>query len=279
MHLCKFAVSKFKKMKRIFNVLLAVIGSGVMMISCDKDDDTDTTAPVINSATIDGKEEGIEANVGNAMTFEVKVSDNEALGQLKLDVHDAFDGHSHDKSSGINWANVAIIDLSGTEQTVSHDMEIPTNATAGPYHAEILVIDAEGNEGEFVERVIIIRNGSEPEINITSPDFTDHVHVSIGSTLVVEGMITDDVDLAEIYVVLEEEHDDDHDHKSTQEDALYEMDFDLEGASDLTWDFQLDGNVNIAIPATAEEGHYVLTVRAEDSEGNINIFEAELHIM
>lgn len=277
MHLCKFAVSKFKKMKRIFNVLLAVIGSGVMMISCDKDDDTDTTAPVINSATIDGKEEGIEANVGNAMIFEVKVSDNEALGQLKLDVHDAFDGHSHDKSSGINWANVAIIDLSGTEQTVSHDMEIPTNATAGPYHAEILVIDAEGNEGEFVERVIMIRNGSEPGIEITSPDFTNEVHVSKGSTLSLEGMVTDETDLAEILIILEEEEEDAH--KSVQHEALYEMDFDLEGTSDLTWDFQLDGNVNIAIPATAEEGHYVLTVRAEDSEGNINIFEAELHIM
>lgn len=277
MHLCKFAVSKIKKMKRIFNVLLAVIGSGVMMISCDKDDDTDTTAPVINSATIDGKEEGIEANVGNAMTFEVKVSDNEALGQLKLDVHDAFDGHSHDKSSGINWANVAIIDLSGTEQTVSHDMEIPTNATAGPYHAEILVIDAEGNEGEFVERVIMIRNGSEPGIEITSPDFTNEVHVSKGSTLSLEGMVTDETDLAEILIIMEEEEEDAH--KSVQHEALYEMDFDLEGTSDLTWDFQLDGNVNIAIPATAEEGHYVLTVRAEDSEGNINIFEAELHIM
>lgn len=277
MHLCKFAVSKFKKMKRIFNVLLAVIGSGIVMISCDKDDDTDTTAPVINSATIDGKEEGIEANVGNAMTFEVKVSDNEALGQLKLDVHDAFDGHSHDKSSGINWANVAIIDLSGTEQTVSHDMEIPTNATAGPYHAEILVIDAEGNEGEFVERVIMIRNGSEPGIEITSPDFTNEVHVSKGSTLSLEGVVTDETDLAEILIILEEEEEDAH--KSVQHEALYEMDFDLEGASDLTWDFQIDGNVNIAIPATAEEGHYVLTVRAEDSEGNINIFEAELHIM
>lgn len=277
MHLCKFAVSKIKKMKRIFNVLLAVIGSGVMMISCDKDDDTDTTAPVINSATIDGKEEGIEASVGNAMTFEVKVSDNEALGQLKLDVHDAFDGHSHDKSSGINWANVAIIDLSGTEQTVSHDMEIPTNATAGPYHAEILVIDAEGNEGEFEERVIMIRNGSEPRIEITSPDFTNEVHVTKGSTLSLEGMVSDETDLAEILIILEEEEEDAH--KSVQHEALYEMDFDLEGTSDLTWDFQVDGNVNIAIPATAEEGHYVLTVRAEDSEGNINIFEAELHIM
>lgn len=257
--------------------MLAVIGSGVMMISCDKDDDTDTTAPVINSATIDGKEEGIEANVGNAMTFEVKVSDNEALGQLKLDVHDAFDGHSHDKSSGINWANVAIIDLSGTEQTVSHDMEIPTNATAGPYHADIYIIDAEGNEGEFVERLVMIRNGSEPVIDVTNPDFSGEVDITVGSILSIEGVVTDDTDLAEIYIILEEEHDDSH--KSTQEEPLYEMDFDLEGASDLTWDFQVDGNVNIAIPSTAEEGHYVLTVRAEDSEGNINIFEAELHIM
>lgn len=264
-------------MKKYFLNSAFALVVALSVVSCEDEKQEDTVNPEIIEATIDGEDHDVVVNAGEQMTVAASLSDNEELGELKIDIHDVFDGHTHKSSA--SWAEVTIVSLSGTSQDVSENIAIPTDATAGPYHATFRVLDKSGNEGEFVEIPFMLSNGSEPEINITSPDFTDHVHVSIGSTLVVEGMITDDVDLAEIYVVLEEEHDDDHDHKSTQEDALYEMDFDLEGASDLTWDFQIDGNVNIAIPATAEEGHYVLTVRAEDSEGNINIFEAELHIM
>ena len=264
-------------MKRVFKVLLPVVSLALFLASCNKNDDTDTTAPLIKSATIDGKEEGIEVSAGNAMTFEVEVSDNEALGQLKLDVHDAFDGHTHDKSSRVRWSEVKIINLTGTNQVMTYDMTVSSDALAGPYHAEISVIDAEGNEGEFAERVIMVRNGSEPGINVANPDFSGEVDITRGSTLALAGVVTDDTDLAEIYIILEEEHDDSH--KSTQEEPLYEMDFDLEGLADVSWDFQTDGNVNIAIPSGAEAGHYLLTVRAEDAEGNINIFTGEIHIM
>ncbi|AEV31527.1 DUF4625 domain-containing protein [Owenweeksia hongkongensis] len=266
-------------MKTVFKVLLPIVGSAFLMASCDKDDDNDTTAPIIKSATIDGKVEDIEVTAGTAMTFVVEVSDNEDLGQLKLDVHDNFDGHTHKSTASVSWAEVKIVELSGTDKTVTQEMNVPAEATAGPYHADILLIDAEGNEGEFVERSIMIRNGSEPGINVTNPDLSGEVHATKGSTLTIEGTVSDDVDLAEIYIVLEEEHDDDHDHKSTQEEALYEMDFDLTGSADVSWDFQTDGNVNIAIPANAETGHYELTIRAEDAEGNINILSGEIHIM
>lgn len=265
-------------MKKVLKVLLPVIGSVLFLVSCDKDDDNDTTAPIIKSATIDGKDHDIDVTVADDMTFVVEVSDNEELGQLKLDVHDVFDGHAHKSTAGINWAEVKIIELSGTSQTVNQVITIPNNATAGPYHANVLVIDAEGNEGELVELVVMVSNGSEPEINVTNPDFSGEVHAMKGSTLSLEGVITDNTDLAEILIVLEEEHDD-HEHKSTQEEPLYEMDFDLTGSTDVSWDFQTDGNVNIAIPASAETGHYLLTIRAEDAEGNINIVSGEIHIM
>ena len=265
-------------MKTVFKVLLPIVGSAFLMASCDKDEDNDTTAPIIKSATIDGKVEDIEVTAGTAMTFVVEVSDNEDLGQLKLDVHDNFDGHTHKSTASVSWAEVKIVELSGTDKTVTQEMNVPTEATAGPYHADILLIDAEGNEGEFVERSIMIRNGSEPSINLTNPDLSGEVHAMKGSTLSLEGVVTDNVDLAEIHIVLEEEHDD-HDHKSTQEDALYDKDFDLTGAAEISWDFQTDGNVNIAIPANAETGHYILTIRAEDGEGNINILSGEIHVM
>ncbi len=248
------------------------------MASCDKDDDNDTTAPIIKSATIDGEDHDISATAGGSITFEVEVSDNEELGQLKLDIHDIFDGHEHKSTSANKWADVKIVELSGTNETVTQAMDVPASAIAGPYHAIISVIDAEGNEGEFVELEMMVSNGSEPEINLTNPDFSVEVHAMKGSTLSLKGSVSDDVDLAEIFIVLEEEHEG-HDHKSAGGEVLYEKDFDLDGSSDTSWDFQADGSVDIAIPTNAETGHYLLTIRAEDAEGNINIFSGEIHIM
>src|SRR5690606_9826215 len=113
LRLCKFATSKKYKMNKVFKVLVPVIGCAFLMASCDKDEDNDTTAPIIKSATIDGEDHDIEVTAGDDMTFVVEVSDNEALGQLKLDVHDVFDGHTHKSTASIKWAEVKIVELSG----------------------------------------------------------------------------------------------------------------------------------------------------------------------
>ncbi len=261
-----------KKIKT-FSVLAAV---GLLFTACNKDEEQDTTAPVIQSVTINEEDHDITVMVGNEIHIDAHVTDNEALGELKVDVHDVFDGHSH--KSSIKWAEVLTIQLSGKEQHVHDHMEVPQDALAGPYHAVFRLIDAEGNEGEFAEVDFMITNASQPQISITDPDFNDHVHVTKGSTLRIMGVVTDATDLAEIKISLEEEHEE-HDHKGTLDESLYEEDFDLDGSADTSWDFQADGNVNIAIPADAEEGHYILRVVALDDEGNMNVFEGEVHIM
>jgi uncharacterized membrane protein len=262
-------------MKRIklFGLIAAV---SVMAVACNDEEEQDTTAPVIREATIDGEDHDIKVAAGDEMHLDVHVTDNEALGELKMDVHDMFDGHSH--KSAVDWSEVKTVQLSGKEQHVHEHMDVPQNATAGPYHVVFRLIDEEGNEGDFVELDFMITNASQPVINITSPDFSNHVDITRGSTLSIVGTITDDTDLDEIVVVLEEEHDDDHNHKS-DEGEIFEADFDLPGSNDTSWDFQTDGNINIAIPADAETGDYVLAVVVEDNEGNINIFEGEVHIL
>jgi len=260
-----------------FPFLIALILTA--LIACDKDDDTeDTVDPTIKSAMIDNSDEDILVTAGNEIHFDVEVEDNEALGELKIDVHDIFDGHSHGKKSATKWADVKTIQLSGKTQDVHEHMDVPTNATAGPYHAIFRLIDAEGNEGEFVELDFMVSNGSEPMINVTDPDFSSEVHVNKGGSISLKGTITDDTDLDEIVIVLEEEHDD-HSHGKKSDTPLFEADFDLDGSSDLSWDFETDGNVTISIPANAEEGHYALEIIATDNDGNISIFEGEVHIM
>jgi len=80
-------------------------------------------------------------------------------------------------------------------------------------------------------------------------------------------------------IELKEEHDHDgHSHGRILEEELYEADFDLDGSSDTSWDFQADGNVNIDIPSDVETGHYMFMVKVMDSDGNMTIFEEEIHI-
>lgn len=270
-------MKKFTKFPALIALLLTV------SIACDKDDDNDndnqdTVKPTIKSAMINGSNEDITVAAGTEIHFDVEVEDNEALGELKIDVHDVFDGHSHGKKSSIDWAEVKIIQLSGKTETVHEHMDVPGNATAGPYHAIFRLIDGEGNEGEFVEVDFMISNGSEPTIDVTDPDFSTEVHVDKGASISLKGTVKDDTDLDEITIVLEEEHDDHHSHGKKSDTPLYDVDFDLDGSNDLSWDFETDGNVVISIPSDAEEGHYALEITAKDNDGNISIFEGEVHV-
>jgi hypothetical protein len=255
--------------------LLMIFGLAVLFTACEDEEEMDVTAPVIHSVAINDEDHDIMVMAGDEIHLDAHVTDNEALGELKIDVHDVFDGHSH--KSAEKWAEVMTIALSGKEQHVHDHMDVPQDAMAGPYHAVFRLIDEEGNEGEFAEIDFMIGNSSQPQISISSPDFSNEVHAPKGSTLILQGSITDDTDLKEIRIKLAEEHEGHH-HKSA-DGEIFEADFDLTGANDTSWDFQADGNVNIAIPANAETGHYKLEVIAEDNEGNMNIFEGEVHIM
>lgn len=260
---------------RIFGLIAM---SALIFTACEEDnEDQDTTAPVIQSATINEKDHDIMVMAGEELHIDAHLTDNEALGELKIDMHDIFDGHEH-KSSTFKWSEVMTIALSGKEQHLHEHTEVPEVTTAGPYHAIFRVIDEEGNEGEFVELDFMIGNASQPVIEITSPDFSDEVHAPKGSTLSLTGTVSDETDLAEILVKLEEEHEHNHIHEQRSgEGEIYEKDFDLTGSADLNWSF--DGNVDIAIPADAETGHYKLKVTAIDNVGNMSIFEGEVHIM
>lgn len=252
-------------------LFLALIAFG--LFSCTKESENDTTAPSIVDVSINGKTEDITVSVGSNLDFQAQLSDNEELGQFKIDIHDIFDAHSHGKKNVEHWVYTETTDLSGTNQNFTSTVQVDNDATAGPYHAIFRLLDSFGNEAEFKEIDFFVQNGSEAQISITSPDFSSEVHVDKGDNLVIMGQISDDVDIAEIVISLGEEA-----HGKNLDEDIFDADFDLPGSNDLTWDFQTDGNVNILIPSTAESGHYIFKVQVEDNEGNLNIFEGEVHI-
>lgn len=245
-------------------------------ISCTKENEGDSTAPTITNATINGLNENISVSIGNDLNFEAQLNDNESLGEFKIDIHDIFDGHIHGKKALSPWVYTETFQLSGTSQNFNAKIVVDSTATAGPYHSILRLIDKLGNESDFKEIDFMIMNGNEAQIAISSPDFSSHLHIDKEDTLKVMGQITDNVDLEEIIIRLEEDHHDSHGKK--QEDALFETDFDLLGNNDVIWDFQNDGQMNIVIPASAESGDYIFEVIVKDNEGNLNIFEGHVHI-
>ncbi len=253
------------------------VAMALIFASCSDDDEQqqDTTAPQILEAAMNGDDHDLEFAAGDAVTLTASVSDNEALSQLKIDIHDVFDGHDHNKKGGDHWELTEIVNLSGASANVTHNLQVPDPVIAGPYHVILRLLDASGNESEFMEMDFLLTNGEEPQISITAPDFGTEVHAPKGQQLSLVGMITDDVDLDEIIITIEEEHD--HDHKmASGDDYLFSYDEDLNGSSDTSFDLS---TVTIMIPADAETGHYKFKIMAKDNEGNYGVFEEEIHVM
>lgn len=255
-------------MRSSFLISTALI---LALLACKKED-ADVTKPSITTFALNGEEEEVVVNAGDPLAVLAKLSDNKSLGQFKIDIHDDFDGHTHGKTMAA-WDTLIIENLSGTYQELALDIPVPTWATAGMYHGMARLIDASGNEADFKTMKIIIKNGLEPQIDVTDPDFGGQVTFTRGMSYAIKGTVTDDAGLDEIIIYLEEYG---HSQK-TAEEPLFEFDVDL-GGSTTSWDFQTDGNITIAIPAGAEIGDYVLKVIAKDVDGNYGIFEGEVSI-
>ena len=126
-----------------------------MFSSCDNDDSSDTTKPLIE---LHEPEEGQALEIGNehGVHFEMDLSDN-------------FDHHSHGGNSRaaqetVDFSFNRSYDVSGqkTAHIHHHDIVIPANATAGDYHLMVYCTDAAGNES-YIARNIKLSNEVEDE--------------------------------------------------------------------------------------------------------------------
>lgn len=255
---------------------IGALSSLAVFTSCEDDNDPssqDTKAPVFQTLTLNGEDEELDATAGGDLVVAGSVTDNMKLGEFKLDIHDDFDGHDHGKTAA-DWTHVMILPLSGKSAQILETISIPSDATAGPYHAIARLIDDEGNEAEFMEFELMISNGSEPVVNLVNPDPTMETDWEPGMTYALEGTITDDAGIDEVIIILEEEGD--HDHGKVAEEPIFEGDYDLGGVT--SWDMMSDGAVQIAIPSDAEHADYELTIAVVDVDGNWAIAHADIHV-
>lgn len=149
-------------MKKFF--ILSILSAGLMFsfTACDKDDDADTTRPVIE---LDEPEDGDELLIGAAVHFECDFSDDVMLGSYMIEIHNNFDGHSHQSNKSASLEpfffkkSYELTNLRNAH-VHHHDVVIPENAAPGNYHLVVYCTDAAGNQS-LVARNIILSNDAE----------------------------------------------------------------------------------------------------------------------
>ncbi|MEN9949043.1 MAG: hypothetical protein RL106_1866 [Bacteroidota bacterium] len=247
--------------------LMLLAGSG-LVYSCRPD--ADTTAPEINSITVDGMEADTHTILaGDVMQVVLDLHDNENLKQVKVNVHAADDGHTHGSGSGAvgqpnigSWSYSRIIEVEGQHATADLNLTVPFDI-AGEWHLEVMAIDASGNEA--VEKVVNLQviNAELPIISVvTTPASTDSpMLLPINNpTITFNAYVMDASGIDSLFF------------QATTEAGELVFSQALDG-EDVTEFYS--GNVDITFPAV---GLYDVEVRALDVNGYENIWMREVQV-
>lgn len=249
--------------------MLFALGAIVMMSACKK---TDEEAPVIAEVRINGALVGEDVNVeaGTEITIQVRVTDNEALSQLKIDIHADDDGHSHDgqnqgsgSAQGL-WEELVIVNLDGAEQTVTRTFMVP-QTVRGEWHLGLRAVDKAGNESP--ERIIEldIDNDLIPLITVESVNGQSplgEVEIEIGSMVTMIGTVTDNAGLDELHIEI----------KLENGVKIYDEEIALGGATS----FDLS-TANFMLPDVQGQLHGELHIEAKNINGLKSEREIDLH--
>jgi len=183
-----------------FKLQIFTVAIGIAAFSSCKKDNPDNTKPKID--IVSEPLENDTLYTGSELHIEGLVSDNEELSQIKIDIHSAEDGHSHGKISSASFFEVIkIIDLTGRNQVFIAHVDIPLEAAAGKYDIIITAVDASGNQSDFVERDIFIRNSSDliaPIIQVQSP--SSNGNYTLGAALNINAQLADNIGLGDVEV-------------------------------------------------------------------------------
>ena len=231
------------------------------VVSCK---DKDTEAPEVLNFRFNDGGDNITLAVGETVQVQATLVDNMNLKEVKVDIHDNFDGHGH-KSLVEDWSEVLIYEVSGNEYNFAQNITVPEYAKSGPYHCNIQVLDETGIESSPQTLKFTVTRTDQPTISLTAPDFSGSYTIGIGDTLKLEGTVNDESDLAKVEV--------DVTHEDESIEALFEKTYSMSGSTDVSWNFQSDGSVNIPVESGTQTGQYTLRIAAVDSSGNYTIQE------
>lgn len=186
------------KMKKSLLLLLL----GLSMTACKKD--VDNTAPVFEilnavpafqAAEVCGElaSKVITVYTKDTIVWDVSMTDNEALSQYKIDIHENFDCHGH--RSPLNaWSLQKIVNLEGASVQEAINIVVPEDARAGTYHLQIRLLDDSGNEGTPAIYSLKVKNQQDtiaPTLTLTNTLLTHSIQK--GGQFNIKGSLSDDL--------------------------------------------------------------------------------------
>lgn len=171
-------------MKKLF--LVSILAVGALSLSSCKEQFKDTEKPVINLIA-PLEDEGIRP--GSDIHFDMELSDNEGLKSYKVNIHGAFDGHTHkapQRAEGDSiafehtWTEADFI-KAGAKESIEgkksakihhHYIVIPSEINGKPlkeghYHFMVYCTDMAGNESMMAREI---------EISYTAEEHDHHHH-------------------------------------------------------------------------------------------------------
>lgn len=262
-------------------VLMAscLLGAATIFSACEKkeskNDDlsiqvVNTSVP-ISSAEICGHTENNVLNVvsGTQLDLQLHLTGSNRLAQYKVEIHSNFDCHGHDNPPSLDWYYSKIVDLNSDNIVLDEQIEIPAEAKSGNYHCMLRLVDEKGNESEFVEFVLVIKNSIDsvaPTI-VLNPSL-DSITIQKGQILNFVGQIEDNLNLKNGAFELEYKdaagHEDHIDELSTQFPATDNTIFALDKS--------------YTIPASMPTGWTIFYLEAKDYYNNKGAVEIHVNI-
>ena len=206
--------------KQIFQI---VAFAALFTLSACGGEDVDVTPPTLEAMAYDpmpvaaeicGAEEPTVFLLtgGDELFFDIIFSDDNALSQYKVDIHNNFDCHGHGggrapsvvvpnvENQTTDWTVLDIQELSGTSSSVKQTLEVPENVTAGNYHFHIQVIDEAGNDSPFANfnslKIVNPLDDTPPQISVDNPS-PRNFSVKKGEIIHFIGQVTDDRSLSD----------------------------------------------------------------------------------
>lgn len=197
--------------------------AALLLMGCGDKETIDLSAPSMRILSLSQEPEAVticgamEDTVftlrgGELLRAEVRFSDDEALSQFKIDIHQNFDCHGHGagtapgvsvpgvSSQTEDWSVLRLEGLSGQEQAATIELRAPEQVTAGNYHFQIQVLDESGNDNPFANFYSIQAYHPDDEVapllSVSEPS-SSSFSVSKGSTVRFVGEVTDERSLSE----------------------------------------------------------------------------------
>ncbi len=243
--------------------------SAVLLVSCKHPDDNNPVIKYVYSNG--GLSEDLTGEAGAENTFQIGVSDDEGLSQLKVQFSTLSGIHTHEHPDGsaqeafleINqgqWDTIRIANLKGKDLERQFEFFVPSTINGG-WKMEVTLLDSHGNIATE-ERTVHFDNTQLPAISLSgitpTQDNDGIIHVSVGDSILLTGFV---IDTDSLEFVTAEISNDANIHWTQEWNPLDNWTFDLN---------------QLISPPFAEPGKYFYFISARDLSGMENTVRAEV---